>query len=75
MQQPHRVSEQSRRRFLAGELIEKGFDVDDIVEISGASRSSVFRWKKQSGKPASKHSQEKDTPATPQDCQANKLPN
>ncbi|GHT12621.1 hypothetical protein FACS1894170_07650 [Planctomycetales bacterium] len=46
MQQPHRVSEQSRRRFLAGELIEKGFDVDEIVEITGASRSSVFRWKK-----------------------------
>jgi transposase len=46
MKQPHIVSEQSRRRFLAGELIEKGYDVDEIVEITGADRSSVFRWKK-----------------------------
>jgi len=40
-----RISAQARRHFLAGDLIERGFDNDEIVDITGASLTSVKRWR------------------------------
>ena len=46
MTTPHgRISEQARRRFQAGELILRGFDNDEIIEILGVSLSSLKRWR------------------------------
>lgn len=40
------LSSQSIRRLQAGGLILRKFEVDEIAEITEASRSSVYRWKK-----------------------------
>ena len=45
------LSSQSIRRLQAGGLILRKFEVDEIAEITEASRSSVYRWKKRFGKP------------------------
>ena len=37
---------QAIRRLQGGELLENGYDLDEVVEITGASLSSVKRWKK-----------------------------
>jgi transposase len=37
---------QAIRRLQGGELLENGYDVDEVVDITGASLSSVKRWKK-----------------------------
>ena len=39
------ISAQTRRRFLAGELILRGFDNDTIVDVTETSLSSVKRWR------------------------------
>jgi transposase len=39
------LSPQAIRRLQGGELLENGYDVDEVVEITGASLSSVKRWK------------------------------
>ena len=41
------LSNQSRRRLAAGELILRGFGNDEIVDILEVSLSSVKRWRKQ----------------------------
>jgi len=40
------ISLQAIRRLQGGELLENGYDLDEVVEITGASLSSVKRWKK-----------------------------
>ena len=40
------ISFQAIRRLQGGELLENGYDLDEVVEITGASLSSVKRWKK-----------------------------
>jgi transposase len=39
------LSDQSRRRLSAGDLILRGFDNDEIIEIPGVSHSSIKRWR------------------------------
>jgi len=46
MSTPHgRISRQAAVRLQAGELILRGFDDDEIVEILGCSLSSLRRWR------------------------------
>lgn len=40
------LSDQARRRLMAGDLILRGFDNDEIIEILGISLSSLKRWRK-----------------------------
>lgn len=40
------LSLQAIRRLQGGELLENGYDLDEVVEITGASLSAVKRWKK-----------------------------
>jgi transposase len=40
------ISLQAIRRLQGGELLENGYALDEVVEITGASLSSVKRWKK-----------------------------
>jgi len=40
------LSQQSSRRLLGGELLMKGYEIDEVMEITGASLSAVRRWKK-----------------------------
>jgi len=40
------ISLQAIRRLQGGELLENGYDLDEVAEITGASLSSVKRWKK-----------------------------
>ena len=40
-----RISAQARRRLQAGDLILRGFNNDEIIEITEASLSSVKRWR------------------------------
>lgn len=39
------LSDQSRRRLAAGDLILRGFDDDEIIDILGVSLSSLRRWR------------------------------
>lgn len=41
-----KLSEQARRRLMAGDLILRGFDNDEIIDILGISLSSVKRWRR-----------------------------
>ena len=46
MSTPHgRISRQAAVRLQAGELILRGFDDDEIIEITECSPSSVKRWR------------------------------
>lgn len=40
------LSDQARRRLTAGDLILRGFDDEEIIDITQASLSSVQRWRK-----------------------------
>ena len=40
------LSKQAARRLQAGELVLRGFDNDEIMEILGVSLSSLKRWRK-----------------------------
>jgi transposase len=40
------ISLQAIRRLQGGELLENGYDLDEVVEMTGASLSSVKRWRK-----------------------------
>lgn len=40
------ISPQAIRRLQGGELLLDGYDVDEVVEITGAALSTVKRWKK-----------------------------
>ncbi|MGL6195010.1 MAG: helix-turn-helix domain-containing protein [Thermoguttaceae bacterium] len=68
-------SPQFLRRKLGGELLQKGYDIDEVTEITGASVDSVKRWadkidtgglealqrKPQSGRPAKLSQEQLDT--------------
>jgi len=40
------LSPQSARRMIAGELLMKDYEIDEVMDITGASLSAVKRWKK-----------------------------
>jgi len=42
----NRVPPQTARRILGGELLEKGYDIAEVMDITGASLSAVKRWKR-----------------------------
>lgn len=47
MEKQHgRVSPQTLRRFQGGELLQNGYDIDEVAEITGVSIDSVKRWAK-----------------------------
>jgi transposase len=46
----YQLSEQARKRLTAGEMIIKGFDNDEIVDLLECSTTSVRRWRKRMGK-------------------------
>jgi len=42
----NRLSPQASRRLLGGGLLEKGYGIDEVMDITGASLSAVKRWKR-----------------------------